>query len=199
MKTIPVTEADIISIIRHLKPKNASGYDGISNKILKLCMYTISKALTYICNGSLNTGTFPERCKLAIVRPIHKKGDKSEMNDYRPISLLMTISKILEIIMHKRLVQHFESNKFLTSAQFGFRKGCHIDDTVFSLLNRTIMLLDKRKHVGGIFCDLTRAFDCVNHNILLYKLQYYGVTGSSLSWFKSYLENRKQKVYHQMH
>ena len=180
MKTIPVTEAEIISIIRYLKPKNASGYDGISNKILKLCMYTISKPLTYICNGSLNTGTFPERCKLAIVRPIHKKWDKNEMNNYRPISLLTTISKILEIIMHKRLVQHFEYNKFLTSAQFGFRKGFRIDDAVFSLLNRTIMLLDKRKHVGGIFCDLTRAFDCVNHNILLHKLQYYGITAPSL-------------------
>ena len=114
------------------------------------------------------------------------------MKNYRPISLLMTISKILEIIMYKRLTQYFESNKFLTSAQFGFRKGFRIDDAVFSFLNRTIMLLDKRKHVGGIFCDLTRHFDCVNHNILVQKLQYYGITGSSLSWFKSYLENKAE-------
>jgi len=166
--------------------------DVTSNKILKLCMYTISKPLTYICNGSLNTGTFPERFKLAIMRPIHKKGDKNEINNYRPLSLLTTISKILEIIMYKRLAQHFESNKFLTSAQFGFRKGFRIDDAVFSILNGTIILLDKQKHVGGIFCDLTRAFECVNHNILLHKLQYYGITGSSLSWFKSYLENKAE-------
>ena len=96
--------------------------------------------------------------------------------------------------MYKRLAQYFESNKFLTSAQFGFRKGFRIDDAVFSLLNRTIILLDKRKYVGGIFCDITRHFACVNHNILLHKLQYYGITWSSLPWFKSYLENRKQKV-----
>ena len=102
------------------------------------------------------------------------------MNNYRPISLLTTISKILEIIMYKRLAQYFESNKFLTSAQFGFRKGFRIDDAVFSFLNRTIMLLDKRKHVGGIFCDITRHYACVNHNILLHKLQYYAITAPSL-------------------
>jgi hypothetical protein len=128
------------------------------------------------------------------VRPIHKKGGKNEMNNYRPISLLTAHSKILETIMYKRLVQHFQSNNILTTAQFGFRKEVHIDDAVFSLLNRIITLFDKRKHVGGIFCDLTKAFDCVNHNILLNILQYYGIKGNYFSWFKSYLENRKQKV-----
>jgi hypothetical protein len=159
METIPVTEAEVISIIQSLKPKNTAGYDGISNKILKQCAHIISKPLTYIYNCSLTTGTFPERCKLAIVRPIHKKGGKNEMNNYRPISLLTATSKILETTMYKRLVQHFESNNILTTAQFGFRKEVHIDDAVFSLLNRIITSLDKQKHVGGIFCDLTKAFD----------------------------------------
>ena len=116
------------------------------------------------------------------------------MNNYRPISLLTSISKILKSIMFKRLVQHFESNNILTSAQFGFRKDVHIDDAVFSLLNNIITLLEQRKCVGDIFCDLTKAFDCVNHNILLNKLHHYGIRDICFSWFKSYLANRKQKV-----
>jgi hypothetical protein len=96
METIPVTEAEVISCIRSLKSIGATGYDGISNNILKLCAHTISNPLTYIINFSLTTGTFPERCKLAIVRPIHKKGDKNEMSNYRPISLLIAISKFLK-------------------------------------------------------------------------------------------------------
>ena len=96
--------------------------------------------------------------------------------------------------MYKRLVQHLESNNILTSAQFGFRKDVHIEDAVFFLLNNIITLLDQRQHVGGIFCDLTKAFDCVNHNILLNKLHYYSIRGICFSWFKSYLENRRQRV-----
>jgi hypothetical protein len=102
--------------------------------------------------------------------------------------------------MFKRLVQHFESNNILTCAQFGFRKDVHIDDAVFSVLNNIITLLDQRKHVGGIFCDLTKAFDFVNHKIRLNKLHYYGIKGACFSWFKSYrkIEN-KVSVYYQIY
>ena len=174
MESIPVTEAEVIIIIGSLKSKDTTGYDGISYKILKLSAHIKSNPLTYIMNCSLTTGIFPEICKLAIVRPVHKKGNKNEMNNYRPISLLTTISKIFERVMYNRLVHHFESNNYLTTVQYGFQKELHIENAVFSLLNRITTLLDKRQHVGGIFCDLTKAFDCVNHNILLHKLQYYG-------------------------
>jgi hypothetical protein len=103
------------------------------------------------------------------------------MNNYKPMSLLTTSSKVLKTIMFKRLVQHLESNNILTTAQFGFWKDVHIDDAVFSLSNNIITLLDQRKHVGGIFCDLTKAFDCVNHNILLNKLHYYGIRSTCFS------------------
>ena len=96
--------------------------------------------------------------------------------------------------MLNRLVQHLEINNILSAAQFGFRKDLHIDDAVFLLLNNIITQLDQRKQVGGIFCDLTKAFDCVNHGILLNKLHYYGIGGVCYSWFESYLINRKQKV-----
>jgi hypothetical protein len=194
MKIIPVTEAEIIGIIKSLKSKNTAEYDEISTKIYKYCAHIISKPLTYICNMSLTTGAFPDRCKYAIVRPIYKKGETTEMDNYRPISLLMTCSKILERVMLNRLVQHLEANKILSAAQFGFRKDFHIDDAVFFLLNNIITQLDQQKQVGGIFCDLTKAFDCVDHGILLKKLHYYGIGGVCNTWFESYLVNRKQKV-----
>ena len=102
--------------------------------------------------------------------------------------------EILEIIMFKWLEQHLESNNILTTDQFGFSKGVHIENAVFSLTNNIIISLNQRQQVGGIFCDLTKAFDCINHTILLYKLHYYGIRGKCHRWFKSYLENRKQRV-----
>ena len=139
------------------------------------------------------SGTCPDRCKFAIVKPVHKIGKLDEMNNYRPISLLPAISKILESIMYKRLLQHLETNKILTPAQYGFRTNVHINDAIFNLLNNITHLLDQRKHVGGIFCDISKAFDCVNHATLLAKLHYYGVRGSCLSWFESYPERRGKK------
>ena len=145
MVTIPVSEAEVLSIIKSLKPKGTSGYDGISSNILKQCVHTVIKPLTYICNLSLTTGDFPERCKPAILRPIYKKGDHNEINNYRTISLLPTISKILEKVILNRLSQHFESNNLLTSSQFGFWKNVHTDDAIFFLLDNIIIPLHQRK------------------------------------------------------
>jgi hypothetical protein len=100
MKTIPVTEAEIIGIIKTLKPTNSSGYDEISSKILKSCGSLISRPLCYICNKSISMGIFPDRIKYATVKPLYKKGVKSSMNNYRPICLLTTISKVFEKIMY---------------------------------------------------------------------------------------------------
>jgi hypothetical protein len=116
------------------------------------------------------------------------------MNNYRPVSLLPTISKVLEKIMLNRLSKHFDSNKLLTPSQFGFQKKLCIEDANFSLVDNVAIPLDRCKCVGGIFCDLSKTFDSVNHNILLHKLQYYGIKGNNLLWLKSYLADRKQKL-----
>ena len=121
MKLIPVTEIEVIDIIKSLKHKNSSGYGGISNNILKHCVNEISKAMTFIFNYSLMTGVFPERFKYAIILPIHKKGDKFIMSNYRPISLLLSCSKILET-MFNRLYQYVHTNEILAPEKFGFRK-----------------------------------------------------------------------------
>jgi len=194
MKLIPVTETEVREIIKSLKNKNSSGYDEISNSMLKYCVNEISKPLTYIFNLSLRTGVFPDRFKHAVVRPIHKKGDKSTMNNYRPVSLLMTCSKVLEKIMLNRLNHHLQTNEILALEQFGFRKGSNIENAVFALTDYILTSLNQRKYVEGIFCDLTKAFDCVNHEILLTKLHYYGIQGVCWNWFKTYITNRKQKV-----
>ncbi|GFG31276.1 hypothetical protein Cfor_12842 [Coptotermes formosanus] len=109
MKVIPVTEIEVIEIIKSFKNKNSSGYDRISINILKHCVNEVSKPLTFICNLSLATGAYPDRFKFAIVRPIHKNGDKSKITDYRPISLL-SCSKLLETIMFNRLYQYAQTN-----------------------------------------------------------------------------------------
>jgi hypothetical protein len=104
------------------------------------------------------------------------------------------MSKILEIIMFKSLEQHLESNNILATEQSGFRKGAHIENAIFTLTDNILTSLNQRQQVGCIFYNLTKAFDCVNHTILLNKLHYYGIRGKFHHWFKSYLENRKQWV-----
>jgi exonuclease III len=194
MDFCPITEMEVVKALHYSKQKNSVGYDGLSMRIIKQSAHLIKKPLTYIFNLSLMSGICPERCKYSIVRPIHKKGKLDDLNNYRPISLLTAISKILETLMYNRLVHHLTTNKILTSAQYGFRKDSCISDAIFHLLNNITNALDQRKHVGGIFCDLTKAFDCVNHEILLSKLYFYGVKGTCLSWFASYLRYRKQKT-----
>jgi hypothetical protein len=116
------------------------------------------------------------------------------MSNYRPISLLTTFSKVLEKVMYNRLSHYLQTNNILDPEQFGFRKGISTENTAFKPTDSIFKSINQKIHVGGIFCDLAKAFDCVNHEILLTKLHFNGIQGTMVDWFRSYLTGRKQQI-----
>ena len=185
---------EIERLINSLKIKKSSGYDEISTKILKVSAAFISYPLSYICNKSMLFGTFPTRLKYAIVKPLLKKGDKENVANYRPISLLTSFSKVLESFIYDRLLKHIETNNILAVEQFGFRTSSSTEKASYKVTDDILNALNNRMMVGGIFCDLQKAFNCVNHDILLTKLKFYGITGITHKLIKSYLQGRYQRV-----
>ena len=139
--------------------------------------------------------SFPDPLKIVKVIPIHKNGSTQDMNNYRPISLLSIFDKIMEKIMHNRLYHFLEVNNILYSKQFGSRKNNSTMNALINITEKIKESIDKGKYGCGIFIDLRKAFDTVNHDILLLKMEHYGVRASTLQWFKSYLHERKQYVY----
>ena len=191
---ISTHEHENLTIVKGLKAKKSSGYDGISTKLLKQIIPNIVLPLEHIFNLSLSTGCCPDLLKIAKVIPIYKKDDPSLVNNYRPISLLPSISKILEKLVYKRLDSFLSLNNILISSQFGFRKKFSTDFAITKLLDNVIQSLSNKEHAIALFMDLSKAFDTIDHDILLYKLEKYGIRGIVLSWFKSYLSNRQQFV-----
>jgi len=184
----------IEKIIRSLKTKNTCGHDEISNQIAKLTAPFITSPLTYICNAVLSTGVFPDRLKYAIVKPIFKKGNKQEISNYRPISLLTSFSKIIEKFIYARLHVHIDMNNILVHELYGLRAHSSTEQAAFNLINSILSAMNNNQIVGGIFCDLQKAFDRVNHKILLEKLEFYGVEGKFKTLIESYLPGGFQRV-----
>ena len=178
----------------NLNPHKSSGPDNISTKLIQDSISEIIEPLIHIYNLSLSTGIVPEKLKMAKVIPIFKKGDESVISNYRPISLLSVFDKMLEKVMYTRLESYFNKHNILYDYQFGFRNKYSTNLALIDLLDKLYSDLDNKNFVIGIYCDLQKAFDSCNHEILLYKLNYYGIRGITLNWFKSYLNNRTQYV-----
>lgn len=189
-----ITYDTVSKIIDSLKPKTSIGIDGLSNKLLKYIKSEIIKPVTIIINQTFLSSIFPDRLKLAKVVPAHKKDDDRIFDNYRPISILQSISKIFERIMHNQLHEYFTTYNLYYNSQYGFRSSHSTELAALELIDRNISNMDKNNTPINIYLDLSKAFDTIDHSILIHKLKYYGISGNSLKLFDNYLNNRKQYV-----
>ncbi len=185
-----VEEEVILKLLEETNPSKAAGIDGLAGKFLKDGAPHLSSPITQLCNLSISLSCFPEKCKIAKLKPLYKKGSTTEPKNYRPISLLPLVSKIIEKVIHEQTQKYLSDQNILYKYQSGFRKN-HSTDTCLSYLNDKILRgIDQGKTTGMILIDLQKAFDTIDHNVLTDKLAYIGFSDSAVSWFKSYLSNR---------
>ena len=191
----PTSPSEISNVLSSLSKNKASGPNSIPYIIISSNLNSFSSILSKIINLSFSTGVFPNVLKEAKVIPIFKnKGSPFDAENYRPISLLSNIDKIFQKIMHKRLMSFLENSKSLYPLQFGFRSKHSTDTALLYCINKITKAIDNGKFACSIFIDLKKAFDTVDHEILLSKLDFYGVRGKVNSWFRSFLSNRSQFV-----
>ena len=177
-----------------MKDNKASGPNSIPIRLLKIRNYHISVSLSILINYSFESGIFPDKLKITQIIPIFKKDDSSLVSNYRPISLLSILSKVFEKAMYERLYKLFEKYEILYSMQFGFRTNHSTDHALVSMTEKLKSPLDSNSFGCGIFVDLEKAFDTVNHSILLQKMEHYGERGVVHQWFASYLSYQEQFV-----
>lgn len=187
-----VTEYDLIKIINSIKT-GATGWDGISKKMIELCLPHILPTLCNIINDSLRMGVYPEMWKVGIVTPIPKKEGSDHLNNLRPITILPFLSKLLERVVCEQLVQHCDINNIIPSCQSGFRQNHSTTTALLKIVDDILKAWDEDRVTMLVLLDLTKAFDMIDHALLLAKLKHVGM-GNALAWFQSYLVKRLQKV-----
>ena len=193
---ISIKRDEIISLVRNLNPNKASGSDGISGQMLILCDDTLTVPLKMIFENILVTSLYPDSWKLANVTPIFKKGDKQSSNNYRPISLLPICGKMLEKIIFNNLYSYLNANNLITKNQSGFRPGDSTTNQLLFLVDEIHQAFEDTKslEIRAVFLDISKAFDKVWHDGLIFKLKQNGISGSLLKFFENYLHNRKQHM-----
>ena len=189
-----VSEKEIVSIVKKLKNKTSTDCDGLDMVIVKKTVDCIIKPLCYIFNLSFHTGIFPDRMKVAKVIPLLKSGDKHSFNNYRPVSLLSQFSKLIEKLFAQRFDCFIDKHQLLSESQYGFRKNRSTATALTNIIEEITTATHQNKYTIGVFIDLRKAFDTLNHSILISKLYTYGVRGMVLDWMRSYLDNRQQYV-----
>lgn len=191
----PTDPNEVKSIVANFVKKSSYGYDGVPVDIMKSVINPIAAPLSSIINCSIRTGVFPDNLKIAKVCPVHKSGSESAFENYRPISVLPSFSKVYEKVVYNRLENFVSKNKLLSNSQYGFRPKHSTYMPILDIYDKISQSVDCGKFAVGIFIDLAKAFDTINHDILCCKLERYGVRGIALQWFRNYLTNRSQYVY----
>lgn len=186
---------EVGTLIRETDRRRSSDSDNISPRALIECNDELSPVLYKIFNNIIDTSIYPDILKIHKIVPIPKEARANEIAKYRPIALLSIVDKIFEKLLHSQLSLYLQNADLLFESQYGFQRGCGTEEAVVNVVNCICDSLDRGfSGVGGIFYDFSKAFDLVDHNTFYEKLSYYGINGSELALFKSYLENRRQYV-----
>jgi exonuclease III len=192
LRNVTLTEEEVYKELTQLNPSKAQGPDNLPTKVLKDCAQELTPSVTTLFNDTLSTGTLPQAWKTANVTPIHKKGDKHVSNNYRPISLLPVISKVLERCIYNKIIDHLIPK--LTDFQHGFLKNRSTTTQLLNAFSNINNIIDNGDQTDVVYFDLSKAFDSVPHNLLLHKLKSFGICGNLLAWITNYLQNRLQRV-----
>uniref|UniRef100_A0A3B3BUC2 Reverse transcriptase domain-containing protein n=1 Tax=Oryzias melastigma TaxID=30732 RepID=A0A3B3BUC2_ORYME len=189
-----VSPSDVLEVVHQMKNKKSTDCHGIDMSLIKEVIHSILEPLTYICNKSFSSGVVPDLMKVAKVVPIHKNGNKETVSNYRPVSLLPQFSQILEKLFAVRLDAFLSKYDLLNESQYGFRSNCSTAHAVMEFVENVATAIDQKLNTIAVFVDLSKAFDTIDHSLLLQKCEYYGLRGKTHHWLRSYLENRVQYV-----
>ena len=188
------TETEVFKVIKSINISKSSGINNISSFFLKEVFIVLTPQITHLFNLTVESSLFPDAWKDALVIPIPKCGNSKKVENYRPISLLPLPGKLLEKLVHNQLTTYLEDIEYLVKNQHGFRKGHSTIHSIAQLTNYVNLKMDKRQSTVAAFIDFRKAFDCVQHSILLGKLSDIGLDEGVVAWFRSYLSNRRQSV-----
>ena len=191
-----VAAADVIKACEAMQKKTSTDHYEVSQDLILSNLETLAPVIAHIWNQSIKDGVFPDAAKIAKVVPVFKgkRLDASDFTNYRPISLLPIIGKIIEKLMHKQLTDYLDMNHVLYPSQYGFRKKHNTNFATMDFVDSIARSVDTGEFAYGVFIDLSKAFDTINHKLLLKKLSHYGITDGALDWFRSYLSDRQQYV-----